>query len=257
MSFSTKLSGLRSIWWFDNRYQVLLSRLLFRKRPVIYVIRDKEILIDHSAGDANGTREVITSRMYKQFLSAMVLPPAVSVLDVGANGGGFPLLLELNDIRIKKLVCVELNPNTYRRLRFNIERNIACQFTGMNVAACGTTQDYEIFLGQGGTSDSLYRSHHGRGKVYRITGMTLDDIYDATFRHGTADICKMDIEGAEYEIFDFPHHASIANFRYLIIEIHSHPQRSRTEVIKKIQECGFCEVSKDAKQDIFLFHKAE
>ena len=256
MSLRTKLNALKSLWAFDNRYQLLLSRVFFRRNSLnVYVLQEKEILIDHSSGDAVGVRETITSRMYKQFLPHMNLPTSVNVLDIGANGGGFPLLLQLNHIKIKKLVCIEFNPNTYQRLKFNIVRNIQCDFIGMNVACCGAPKEYDVFLGRGGTSDSLYTSYQGEGgKVYSVTGMTLDEIYVRTFKQESGDICKIDIEGAEYEIFDSPHHASIANFRYLIIEIHSIPNRNKLELIKKIENCGFSRLSKDPEEDVFLFH---
>lgn len=256
MKLRGKLDALKSLWFFDNRYQLLLSRIFFHGTPLnVYVAQGKEILIDHSGGDAAGVRKVITSPMYKQFLPQLDLGTGINVLDIGANGGGLPLLLELNHIRIKKLVCVELNPNTYKRLQFNVARNINCEFVGMNVACCGIARNYQIFLGNGGTSDSLYKENQEAGEtIYNIKGMTLDEIYLSTFNKEPGDLCKIDIEGAEYEIFDSPHHISIANFRYLIIEIHSRPQREKIDVIGKIASCGFSQISKDAQGDVFLFH---
>lgn len=56
MSISNKLHGLKSLWKFDNRYQLLISRLLFRSNSLnIYRLDGMEILVDHATGDESGT----------------------------------------------------------------------------------------------------------------------------------------------------------------------------------------------------------
>lgn len=104
MSIRNKLHGLKSLWNFDNRYQLLLSRLLFRSNPLnIYRLDGMEILVDHSAGDESGTRLLLTSPMYQQFLPQLNFTKPINVLDLGGNGGGFGLMLKRNRVPIKKL----------------------------------------------------------------------------------------------------------------------------------------------------------
>jgi hypothetical protein len=157
MEWRNKINGVKEIWHFDNRWQLVLSRLFFSSEKLnVYRYKGLDILEDHSAGDANGAREVLTSSMYRQFLSLMNLSGEINVLDLGTNNGGFPLLLKSENVRIKKLACVEFNPRTFSRMRFNIERNFDCEFIGLNVAVCGENKEIEIALKAGSTGDSIY-----------------------------------------------------------------------------------------------------
>jgi hypothetical protein len=150
MSLTSKLNGFKEIWYFDNRWQLLINRLFFRRERInIYRLKGMNILVDHLAGDANGAREIIVSPMYRQFIPEMKLASPVNVLDIGANNGGFPLMLRANNIALKKVVSVEFNPNTFMRMRFNLERNAGCEFTGLNAAICGEARSLEVSLGEG------------------------------------------------------------------------------------------------------------
>ena len=55
----------------------------------------------------------------------MNLRSPLRVLDLGSHIGAFPLMLKDCGYAIGELVGVELNPVTYSRMRFNIERNLA------------------------------------------------------------------------------------------------------------------------------------
>jgi len=258
MSLSTKIEGFQSLMQFDNKLQLILSRLLFRNNPLdVYCLRGKQILVDSSADDENGTRAVIISPMYKQFLPLMQLPERVNVLDFGANGGGFTVMLELNGIVIRKVACIEFNPNTYSRMRFNVERNVQGEFVGFNAAVCGQKQEFEITLGAGGTSDSIYEEREGPGtRRFKIQGLTFDDIYSAAFGEENVDICKLDVEAAEYEICATPSHQSLRKCSYLIIEIHPHPTKEKKFVLAELARFGFEELCRDdteTEQDVYLF----
>lgn len=256
MSLSTKIAGLQSLMQFDNKLQLILSLTLFRSNPLdVYCLRGKQILVDNSADDENGTRAAIISPMYKQFLPQMTLPDQVNVLDFGANGGGFTLMLELNGISIRKVACIEFNPNTYSRMRFNVERNIQGEFIGFNAAVCGQKQEFEMTLGAGGTSDNIYEQRTGQGtRRFKIQGLTFDDIFATAFGDERVDICKLDVEAAEYEICSTPFHQSLKKCSYLIIEIHPHPTKEKSFVLDELKSCGFEVICRDpaTDQDIYL-----
>jgi FkbM family methyltransferase len=244
MSLTNKLNGLKEIWYFDNRWQLLFSRLFFRHERInIYRLKGMNILVDHLAGDANGAREIIVSPMYRQFIPSMKLDAPVNVLDIGANNGGFPLMLRANEVRLKKVVSVEFNPNTFMRMRFNLERNAGCDFTGLNAAICGESRELEVRLGEGGAGDSIYTSGAStNGRLYRLQGMTFDEIYTENFAGEVVDICKIDVEGAEYEIFSTPHHQNLTRCRYLIIEIHEGQGKNPASVIDRLKQLKFIEL---------------
>ena len=258
MNIRNKLVGLKSIWQFDNRWQLLVSRVFFRKNGLnIYRMKGMDILVDHAAGDQCGTRHVLVSQMYKRFLPYMKLSASTNVLDLGANGGGFPLMLNMSGIRLKKVVCVEFHPDTFLRMRFNIERNLDCEFIGYNVAICGEPRVVEVYLGVGSTSSNIYQTEDNAGKkLYHIKGMTFDEIYRNSFADGVIDICKMDVEGAEYDVFSTPYHKFLVRCRQVIIEIHKRCGRQKSEVIDRIEQLGFRKLPRGTvgvEQDVYFF----
>ncbi len=241
MSLQNKFDGFKEVWQFDNRLWLILTKVLFpNERIQIYRYKGLDILIDHAGGDANGAREVLTSPMYQRFLSRMNFEQPVSVLDLGANNGGFPLLLQINGIQLKKVISVELNPNTSVRLRFNLERNLKCQVYALNAALCGESGWLEVALGAGGVSDSIYQDNvPDNARLYKIEGLTLNEICTRFFNDEIIDICKIDVEGAEFDVFLTPNHSSLRNCRYLIMEIHERGERRAAEILPAIEQLGF------------------
>src|SRR4051812_3008314 len=107
MSLANKIRGLKEVWAFDNRLWLIITKIFFRRENLqIYRYNGVEILVDHAGGDNNGAREVLTSPMYRRFLPQMKLDSPANVLDLGANNGGFPLLLHTSGIKLKKVVSV-------------------------------------------------------------------------------------------------------------------------------------------------------
>ena len=241
MSLKNKLRGLREMWQFETRLPLILTRTLFpRENLHVYRYRGVELLTDLKGGDANGAREVLTSPMYRRFLPQMNLQGELNVFDIGANNGGFPLLLMASGLILKKVVSVELNPNTFLRLRFNLERNLAGEVIALNQALCGESRQLKIALGEGSVSDNIYNgASETKGKVFTIEGRTFDELYESYFADEIVDICKIDIEGAEFEVFAKPSHQSLTRCRYLIIEIHEGEGRSSADLIQTIEQLGF------------------
>ncbi|MBV9659304.1 MAG: FkbM family methyltransferase [Verrucomicrobia bacterium] len=249
MNLRDKMSGIRALWHFDNRWQLILNRLLFPQIGLtVYKKGTVEILVDHNSGDHNGTRLCLVSDIYTRFLPAMTeIGDTLAVLDLGANGGGFPLLLHLSGKSFSKLVCVEMNPNTFRRLHYNITRNIPSDLQLIQAAVCGESRTLELALGDGDISDSIYQNKGApspsRNQRYRIDGVTLDSIILREFGKKTIDICKMDIEGAEYEVLGSPTSTYLNQCRYLLIELH----RSTTEKLQRLEnildETGFQKIA--------------
>jgi FkbM family methyltransferase len=252
-----RLNGLRAVWPFDNRWQLILDRMLFRGTGLaVYRMNGREILVDHRGGDENGTRLCLVSDMYKKYLRVMKFSGPINVLDLGANGGGFPLMLVLAGIPLKRVVCVEMNPQTFTRLQFNIARNVQGDHRVINAAVCGTRRTLDLVLGSGSTGDSLYApSVASKGEAtrsgYSIAGVTLDDVLCEEFDGaGTVDLCKLDVEGAEYEILFSPSHSLIKKIRYLILEVHPNPSRTKEELLAKLTALGFLEIRVDVDDEL-------
>jgi len=249
MGLTNKINGIKEIWQFDNRWQLVMSRLFFPREKVnIYRYKGLEILEDHFAGDANGARALLTSPMYRQYLTEMDLTGPLNILDIGANNGGFPILLKSEGLEIKKIVCVEMNPNTFSRLRFNIERNFDCRHKVINGAVCGEHRTIDVALGEGSTRHNIYEQNTN-GKALQVQGYTFDEIFASAFGGETVDLCKIDIEGAEFEVFTGAEHQSIKKCRYLLMEIHESRGEFKEIIRNKLSGLGFREIGGEAKND--------
>lgn len=241
MILGNKIRGLKEVWAFDNRLWLAFTKLFFPKENLqVYRYNGIEILTDRKGGDGNGAREILTSPMYRRYLPSLKLGGPANVLDLGANNGGFPLLLLASGIELKKVVSVEFNPQTFVRLHFNLTRNLACTVEPVNAALCGHERTINVSLGKGSVSDSIYQENSGpETRSYSISGRTFDDFCETYFPEDVIDICKIDVEGAEFEVFLGPHHASVTRCRYVIMEIHEEAGRRAEDVIVVLEKLGF------------------
>jgi FkbM family methyltransferase len=243
----TALAGWKAIVDFDNRWQILFNRLFFRKHGALIYKKGKlNILIDHGSGDASGTRDCIVSDMYRRYIPMLRADRPLVVIDCGANGGGFPLMLLANGLQLKRLACVEMNPNTFARLRFNISRNVQAEQVVLNAALCSDGRTLALDLGSGGTSDSIYGRSGPEGQPetrHVVNGITLDDLIR---RHlpdeKCIDVCKIDIEGAEHEIFASTTCSLASRVKLLIIEIHGSDSEAVARCARRIAALGFAPV---------------
>jgi FkbM family methyltransferase len=253
-----KFVGLRALWYFDNWFELWIDRVFLRsKEQVIYRIGQIEILVNHAAGDAIAVREVLTSAMYRRFFPHLKLGTPANVLDLGANCGSFPILLKLEGVPINRVVSVECNPNTFLRLTSNLKRNLEKDTLAVSAAVCGEARTLELYFGQGSATENIYSDMPQPGRERsRVQGITLDMLYDAYFKGQIVDICKMDIEGAEFEVFQAPHHRALERCRYLIMEIHAPAgSQERESLIQRIKSLGFDEIRVSGRQDyVSCFH---
>lgn len=279
MTLSTFVRDLRAIWAFDNRWFLLAERfseLVFR-HPLslsIYQTGNMEILMDKSAGDQSGARYAITSPMYKQYLPYILgkLPPetrqtGLVVWDIGANVGGFSLMLALQKVVLKRVVAVEMHPRTFVRLRQNLEKNLTLsskQLVCLNVAVGDRSETtMEMEFSKGNTGDSIVEGHlrdKGTTETHTIRLQTLDSVYAEAFPdNDIIDICKIDIESAEYEIFLGVHHHVLSRCRFLMIEIHPHPHYTFDIVVNAICNLQFQRIliNSRTEEDIFFFENTQ
>jgi len=230
---------------FDNWPTLLLGRLLYRKVGLlVYCKNNLEILVDHRGGDETGTRECIVGDMYRKYISLFTLPEPAYVLDIGANGGGFPLMLILEHVKLASVVCVEMNPATYSRLQVNLQINLGHSAVAINAAVCGANSGGEILLtpSRGSTGYSINGSMAGVSSPHvAVRTTTLESLYNQYFGGRHIDICKIDIEGAEYDLIDSSHDDLLRKVRYLIVEFHD-PSKT-PPLIRRFADLGFSELT--------------
>ncbi|MFG1212609.1 FkbM family methyltransferase [Xanthobacter flavus] len=249
------MAGLHAILSFDNRWEVVATRVLFRGTGMItYRKNGMEFVVDHHGGDENGTRLCLTSPMYRLLIPQLGLKSPLTLIDLGANGGGFPLLLADMGFKFKKIVAVEMNPRVFARMQLNLVQNFDAKLELFNRAVSGAAGTIRAELGRGSTGESLAgaagHSTHGTLRPTSVGAMTFDDLIAQSLdADEVADLCKMDIEGSEYDIFATGHCSALKRCRNLIIEIHEVAGKQPEEVISAITALGFAEIPRPAGAD--------
>lgn len=246
--------GLQDLLKFDHVAHLLSQRLLGRGTGWTVYRKDKLcFLVDHSAGDQNGTRDCLTQPMYRDLLKLLKLPKSLRLLDLGSNGGGFPLLCLDEGHNITALACVEVNPWTFSRLSLNITHNVGLHAKLLNVAIGSHERLLRLRLTHGGTGHSIYEGATSGDEV-EIRVRSFDDIYTEAFGDGFVDVCKMDVEGAEYETLLEGHAESLRKVHHLIIEIHTAPAEKQQALRTRLQALGLKHVmTSQAHDDVHLF----
>ena len=253
---SNALSGLRAITQFDGVLFTLCQRILGRQLGwTIYSKGRLKFLVDHLAGDQSGTRDCIAGPMYRELFKEMQLPRQLRLLDLGANGGGFPLLCRDLGFEFSALTCVEVNPFTHSRLSLNIRQNIGLRPNLLNVAIGGHSRELALSFPSGGTGFSIYGAAEGTASEDAIIEvLTFDEIMCRGFGDGSVDLCKMDVEGAEYEVLLGDSSASLRHVHYLVIEIHAAEPTQQDSLLKKLTTQGFERIKTSSScDDVHLF----
>ncbi len=238
------LNGLRAMTCFDRVIYTLCQRLLGRRLGwTIYSKGRLKFLVDHLADDQNGTRDCLVSPMYRELFGQMQLPRQLRLLDLGANGGGFPLLCLDLGFELAALTCVEANPFTHTRLCLNIRQNTGLRAKILNIAVGGHPRELKLAFPAGGTAFSIYGAVNSPADEEAcIQVLTLDEIMRLGFDKQAVDLCKMDVEGAEYEtLLDGPAD-SLKRIHHLIIEIHPAESAKQDALRRKLASDGFAHI---------------
>jgi FkbM family methyltransferase len=260
MKLRGSIFGLIDLFKYDNWFQLLISRLFFRFRGTnVYFFKGLKIIVNNSAGDLAGLNSCLFTEMYFKLIKKIKIPEKPIILDIGSHIGGFSILLKTLGIKPLKMVCVEMNPSTFKRLWFNIRENFDCDLDVINAALAGKNGYQTLYLGAGSTGDNLIsgkiKSLETNGQLIQF--ITFDSLYESYLKgpFKIIDLCKIDIEGGEYPVFlESKKHKKLKRCRYLIIEIHGENPGPKNKLIKRFEELGFCkEDDVDSKNNVFLF----
>ncbi len=244
------LHQLRALWenrFFDNAGQLFLDRILGRATGLtVYRKGDYRILIDHRGEDQFGTRVCLIDGVYAGLLDRVQLAREISVLDLGANGGGFPLLLGLRGHQFARLGCVEMNPNTFERLSFNVRSNVAPDAVLLNAAVAAESGSLERRFGLGSVSEGVGIERLGQGGARTIPLLSFDEIVARVACPGAIDLVKMDVEGAEYDVILRATAQTLTRCAHLLIEFHDDGRTP--EAKRRLAELGFREIGSHRQQ---------
>lgn len=138
------------------------------------------------------------------------------VLDAGANVGDYTILASKRVGPEGTVVAIEPDPEVIPYLEWNVRRN-SCSNVKIVECALGSPGQAELIRQADGGSVGSYLSRTGTGVKVRVR--SISEVL-SSFGLTSADVVKMDIEGAEYEALSGFH--ELSRVRSLAVELHEH-----------------------------------
>jgi len=148
------------------------------------------------------------------------------VLDIGANIGDTAIYFALNGA--KKVIAIEPFPFNYGLMLQNLSKNrMEGIVVPMNVAA---GKDGKMVVGRGEASGLSRAGTDGDGET--VECLPLGKLAKIA---GKDAALKIDIEGAEYGLFEGAGRETMRNFSQIILEYHGNPG----PLLSKLEQSGF------------------
>lgn len=238
-SIKYKLGSLRRLRKFDNFFQLLVSHALYPSGYIGYVWKGRTILVDgRRAETAGGIHAVLIAGEYDVFLEKLDAASVTTILDLGANVGSFTILAADTFENIEKIVLIEGDSTVIPRLHFNVHSALPGKVSIIHGAVCGT--DGEVMFFQNPTSVGSGIKNHDGGNVPTeiVPAYSLSTLIDREFPSGTIDICKMDIEGSEYDAIHSLRDDQLERIRLLLIELHGSEEDDQ-RIFHRLKKQGF------------------
>jgi FkbM family methyltransferase len=195
-------------------------------------------------------REIFLDKCY-QPTPDFIPRPGWTVVDLGANMGFFTCQTGFAnpDVRV---VAVEPLPLYAEILRNNIQDNHLKNALAIEGAICGDP-DLTIpitvwFTAAGELRTGEIPKTAARVETINAKGYTLPEIFRLG-NVGCCDLLKVDIEGAEYDLFEkIPGEIWDKIFR-VVMEVHKDGGRSESEIVRLLEQKGFVVSLKDASSN--------
>lgn len=225
---------------FDNRWQLLVGEFTSGRNLRVYRMGAIEAVADHATGDhLGGIRGALASDEYRCLLKNVEITTVRNVLDLGAHVGAFPLLLKILGAPLEKVICIEPNPQSLSKLKFNLEHN-RIPATVVNAAVSDTIGEAKLHAGLTSTGFSLLPTHPNLVRdSFTVATTTLQALIAEHFLASTVDICKMDIEGAEFGVMQNVPPEVMQKCRHVICEVHPTPDRTMKVFGDLMHRAGF------------------
>lgn len=208
---------------FVYRLLRLLPSVASERTRCVLLSGDVPVHYRRNRGDLHALREVWLDEAYRLPFD---LRPR-TVVDLGANIGLTSLWLR-GRYEVDRIVAVEPSTDNVRVLRKNLPH--AC--VTVIHAAVGPEDGIACFA-------TSAQSHLGRVASVgsRVRQVSMHTVLDALAPATTIDLLKVDIEGAETQLFSGDL-TWLTRVRSIVIEIHP-PIVDRTAIIHRIQDHGF------------------
>ena len=187
---------------------------------------------------------------YRAFREAV--RPGAIVLDVGANVGAYTLLFAQWAGRSGRVFAFEPSPAAARSLRTHLALNALQNVEVIEAAVCDREGAALLYNEESCGTSSLIGSAARRRPV-TVRTMTIDGFCDE--RSLTADVVKIDIEGAEIEALRGARRTLAAEPTAAFVEFHPSVWRTRnlqaSEVARELETQGLVPEPLDPRFDVW------
>jgi FkbM family methyltransferase len=237
--FRRALTAACVIMGFRNWSQVIRSTFLGRSSTKLAsdITMDTRIGIRITAPNVAGAMwpvlEVYALHTYR--LERFDLADS-NVLDVGAHVGAFSIAV-CAAYRGTTVSAFEPTPETFHYLDRNIQENgLAGRIVPFNEAI--SRYGGPVSLRIQGSADSTNRIQSAPSRdAISVPSITLAQALSRTNRR--FDVCKLDCEGAEYDLLEATDADAWDGVRLILLEVHPVNGRSRQSLFSRLQGLGF------------------
>jgi FkbM family methyltransferase len=221
----------------------ILTTLGFVSKLNIYTLRNG-VRLKFAPGtlDVMVIRECLLSNLYTRFISKKNLD---IVLDLGCQKGYFITGLLSNKVKIKKAVCVDPLAENLKVFKENIILNKNLYKRGIKIlfepSAVFIKNGKKIFYVTGNSVNHSLKNPSKYDKVIKkliVNTVTIKSLFDK-YKLQKIDLVKIDIEGAEFDLFRSKDIGQLLNTRYLVMEIHPDKKNKTSELIKILESFNF------------------
>lgn len=205
---------VRRFGWLRGIRLALQFRLL-KLLPRDTLVRCDVPLLAHPVYLRARTSDLAVLReMLRDDVAAIPLVPARFVIDAGANIGLVSALLATR-FPGARIAALEIDQANFALLRRNVGPygNVTPMHRGLWSHAT------ELSIANPGDAEWAFRAREGGDAVTRVRAVSVDDLL-REFGETRVDILKVDIEGAETEVFGEESERWLARVTQIVIELH-------------------------------------
>lgn len=183
-----------------------------RIKNIQFAVDDKEIMLNVPDDQYwISIKDILLNREY-EYVSGFSLKNFKGlVVDAGANSGIFSIICALF---AEKVIALEPYPENYLRLQNNIQKNLVKNILPLKKALWSKNEKLKIYEGSHSGEHSIYS---GSNKFVSASATTLDELV-RTF--GKIDLLKIDIEGAEFTVFENLNSGVLNQINSIVGEVH-------------------------------------
>lgn len=161
---------------------------------------------------------IVSLFYYREYGSMKDMPAGATIIDLGGNIGTFSALV-LSEIPNARVFAYEPNPESLQHFKRNLDHNKLTRYVVWNKAVAGKRERRTFYMHEGMMygSDGLWERQGKKG--IDMECITLEDVFkENSIQH--CDLLKVDIEGAEYEMFFNTPDAILEKIDKIIFEWH-------------------------------------